>query len=114
MHPFFDPATLSEDDLRDKLSNLQNRLFSAHVMGMSQDLRVQLESIIELIEFELQGRYAVQMQKAWDSQFPDIIESEPDLKPGAEKAKVDPKSSKKKEGAERPANAPSFNKVYKN
>lgn len=114
MHPFIDPATLSDDEIRDKLQNLQTRLFAAHVMGMSYDMRSQLESIMELLELEAQSRYMAQMQKAWDDQFPNVIESEPDLRPGAEKAKADSKApKKKKEGAERPANSPSFNKVYK-
>ncbi len=116
MHPFFDASTLNDEELREKYTDLQTRLYSAHIMGMSYELRVQLESIMELIEIEQQARFAAQMQKAWDAQFPDVIETEPDLKPGAEskKAAADPKAKKKKEGApERPANVPSFNKVYK-
>ncbi|MNK54711.1 hypothetical protein D3C87_737030 [compost metagenome] len=116
MSPFFDPSTLNDEELREKLSNLQTRLFAAHAMGMSYDMRAQLESMMEQIEFEQQARFAAQMQKAWDAQFPDVIETEPDLKPGAEAAKkaANPKDKKKKEGVpERPANAPTFNKVYK-
>ena len=115
MHPFIDASTLSDEELREKLTNLQNRLFAAHAMGMSYDMRVQLETIMELIEMEQQNRFAAQMQKAWDAQFPDIIETEPDLRPGAEAKKAtDPKAAKKKkEGTERPAGMPSFTKVYK-
>lgn len=117
MHPFFDPSTLNDEELREKLQNLQTRLFAAHAMGMSFDMRSQLEAMMEVIEIEQQSRFAAQMQKLWDSQFPDVIESEPDLKPGAEakKAAADPKAARKKakEGVERPTVAPSFNKVYK-
>ncbi len=113
MHPSFDPSTLNEEELREKLSELNNRLYAAHAMGMSYELRVQLEQFIELIEFEQQMRFSAQMQKAWNDLFPDVIESEPDLKPGAEKAKETKTTKKAKEGPERPANAPMFNKVYK-
>lgn len=117
MHPFFDVSGLNDDELREKLQELQTRLFAAHIMGMSYDMRVQLESLMEQIEIEQQARFTAQMQKAWDAQFPEVIETEPDLKPGAEAKKAaDPKAARKKakEGmGERPVGMPSFNKVYK-
>jgi len=114
LHPSFDPSSLNEEELRDKLSNLNSRLYAAHAMGMSYDMRAQLETFIELIEMELQNRFAAQMQKAWNELFPDVIESEPDLKPGAEKAKEASKLPKKaNETIERPAVVPKFKKVYK-
>jgi hypothetical protein len=113
-HPFFEVSGLNEEELRDKLAQLQTRLFSAYAIGMSYDLRFQIESMIETIEMEIQARYAAQMQEAWDKMFPDVIETEPSLVPGKEtvdsKVKI---PGKKKEGVERPANMPSFNKVYK-
>lgn len=113
-HPFFEVSTLSDEDLQEKLSQLQTRLFSAHAMGMSYDLRVQLETMIETIEIESRNRYAAQMQTAWDKMFPEVIETEPTLVPGKEAVDSSKKvPGKKKEGADRPANAPSFNKVYK-
>lgn len=113
-HPFFEVSGLNEEDLRDKLAQLQTRLFSAYAMGMSFELREQIQSMIEVIEMELQARYAAQMQEAWDKMFPDVIETEPSLIPGKETADSNKKvPGKKKEGVERPAHVPSFNKVYK-
>jgi len=114
MHPFFDPVTMSDDELRDKLDSLNNRLWAAHAMGMSSDMREQLQMLIETIETEVQQRFANSMQKAWDDMFPDVIESEPDLKPQVDAKKKRPTVGNKNiEEQEKPRVAPAFNKVYK-
>lgn len=114
MHPFFDASKLSDDEIREKLGELQSRLWAAHAMAMSYDMREQIQGYIAILEQELQMRFATEMQKSWDALFPDVIETEPDLKPDAAAKKAAKEGPKKKEGVrERPANAPQFNKVYK-
>lgn len=112
MHPFFEVSTLSDEELRDKMNVLNTRLFAATAMGMSYDMRKQLTAYIEVLEQEMQNRFTVEMNKMWNAQFPEIIETEPDLKPGvvAKKNEVEQKKEGRKE---RPANAPQFNKVYR-
>jgi hypothetical protein len=112
LHPFFEVSTLSDDELREKMNELNTRLYAATAMAMSFELRQQLQAYMEAIEQEMQTRFAVDMQKAWDAMFPAVIETEPDLK----KDKLEKPSEKeqKKEGRkDRPANAPQFNKVYR-
>lgn len=114
MHPFFDPATMSDEEIREKLESLQSRLWAAHALGMSPDMREQLQMLCETLETEMQQRFAQTMQKAWDDMFPDVIESEPDLKPVTnDKKKPTKNKAKKDDGSEAPKNSPKFNKVYK-
>lgn len=112
MSAFFETSNLSEEELREKQASLSARLYSAHAMGMSYELRAQLEAMIGQIEEELRMRWSADMAKQWDAMFPDVIESEPDLKPGA-KEPTKKEKVVKTESSDSPKIPPRFNKVYK-
>lgn len=108
---FFNVSELSDDDLSEKLDKLSTKYYAASVMGMSFEIKVQLENMINLIQTELYNRSMIAAAKQWDSQFPDVIETDPveNVKPTENATKND-----KKDKAEiDPSKVPQFKKIYR-
>lgn len=114
---WFDPGKLTDEELREKLANLQQRLWATHAMGMSMEIRDQLQYYVSQIETELMARFAHETQKLWDAQFPEIIESDPEFKPQAEAKKPTTTGKAGKPGVVaddgKPKVMPTFNKTFK-
>jgi hypothetical protein len=104
----FDVNALSDDELYDKLEKINSKLYMSYVSGNSSQIVNQLTNFAQIIESELRDRYMISMQKAYNDQFPEKIESDKIVEEDTANSK---KNSTKK--TEKPSNAPRFNKVYR-
>ena len=80
MHPFFDPKPLSDDDILKKLNEVSSRLRYAQSFIGDQIMIDQLELLMESLQNERQERMNRQYFDSWNSQFPDVLESDPEFK----------------------------------
>ena len=113
MDPFQDLSSQSDDELRDRLTKIQSRIYAAHAYGMSYDMRSQLENLAQQIQDQLLMRHMVEVQQMWDDQFPDVIISDAGYDDAEKlpKTKAAAKQAEQTEQAVKPA--PKFQKVYK-
>lgn len=110
-HPFFNVKDLDDDAINKKILQLQGRLLYTQAFSGNQAMMDQMFLMLETLEAERQERYAVEAFKAYNKQFPDIIESDPEFKrKNNEAAKVDADGKPK---VERPKVQPVFTKSYK-
>lgn len=79
-HPFFDPSTLSDDEIVQKMASLTQRLMVAQWTSHNMAMRGQIQGMIEALTEERERRLQIQTQEAWDKQFPERIESDPEFK----------------------------------
>lgn len=113
---WFDPGKLTDEDLRERMATLQQKLWMTDAMGMSYEIRDQLQNFIEQIEIEMMARFAQETQKMWDAQFPDIIESDPEFKVQVETKKANNNGTVKpgqNTDDNKPKVVPVFNKTFK-
>lgn len=80
MHPFFDPKTLSDEEILKKSHEIMSRLQYAHAVVGDSIMIEQLELLLESLQIERQERMNKQTWDMWHSQFPDVIESDPEFK----------------------------------
>lgn len=108
MHPFFNAKDLDDDAINKKILELQRRLMYTNAFGANPEMMDQFYSLLEALEFERQERAAIQMNKMFNQQFPDVIESDPDFKSTKTEVTIDgtPK-------VEKPKVQPVFTKTYK-
>lgn len=111
VHPLFDAKPLSDDELVKKLSVLMSRLNYARGFIGDQDMIDQLEAMIETIQIERDERFAKQSWDAWQSQFPEVNNTDPDFK--VEK-KADERKSQRPEGKFKRPMAPMIFQVEEN
>jgi hypothetical protein len=79
-NPFFEPENMSDDELTNKLNELRRRLYMGSYSQSSVQLMQGLQNMIRQIEEVQQGRLMIQAQEAWHKMFPDVIESDPEVK----------------------------------
>lgn len=80
MHPFFDPKPLSDDDILKKLNEVSSRLRYAQAYVGDFVMIEQLELLMESLQNERQERMDRQYFDSWNSQFPEVLESDPEFK----------------------------------
>jgi hypothetical protein len=83
MHPLINAKALTDDEIMAKIGVLTQRL--AYARGMIGDVSMinNLNVILETYRSEYQERLAKQQYDAWQKQFPDVIESDPEFKKDA-------------------------------
>jgi hypothetical protein len=79
-NPFFEPENMSDEELSTKLTQLRQRLFMGSYSQSSFQLMQGLQDMIRQIEEVQQARLMIQAQDAWNKMFPDIIESDPEVR----------------------------------
>jgi hypothetical protein len=101
--PFLDLKAMSEEELLSKITTLTTRMQYAQNFVGDRTMINSLGVYLEAYQNEFQERQIVRANDQWTSQFPAIIESEPDLKI----------STVKKPGAPGgPELRPAFNKKF--
>lgn len=83
--PFLDLKSMSEDELLKKINQLSQRMSFAHGMVGDRSMIESLSHLLEAYQTEYQERLLIRAHDQWTSQFPSVIESDPDFK--EEKAK---------------------------
>jgi hypothetical protein len=81
--PGFEPKKMSDDEIVKKITNLQGKLVFAYGMGSYQIVE-QMQAMLEALQHEQQERMLIRLHEMRDRMFPDIIETEPDLRPKKE------------------------------
>jgi hypothetical protein len=74
----FDPRSLTDDDLANKLAELQAKVVYASRFS-SPGLLESLHRIMQSLEFEQRERLLRRAQEIYNKSFPDVIETDPDL-----------------------------------
>lgn len=77
--PGFDPTGMTDDELLNKQSELNQRLVYASRFSASTEMAAQFMAMISAIEHERRERVLKVAFDMRQSMFPDVIESEPDL-----------------------------------
>jgi hypothetical protein len=78
--PSFDPKTFTDDQIVKKMTELSRKIVYANRFSGSYELVVQLQNFMGVLEFERRERLYRQMYEMHNNLFPEIIETEPDLK----------------------------------
>lgn len=114
MHPFFDPKTLTDDEILKKSHEIMSRLQYAHAFVGDMHMIEQLELLLESLQIERQERMNKQAWDMWQSQFPEVIESDPEFKKSkkAEERKPAAQKERPESAFKRPANPVVFQKEY--
>jgi hypothetical protein len=110
-HPFFNVKELDDDTINKKILQLQGRLLYTQAFSGNSMMMDQMFLMLETLEAEREERYQLEVFKAYNKQFPDVIESDPEFKQkdtgkGGTNADGKPK-------VERPKVQPVFTKQYK-
>lgn len=100
---FFDPKTLSDDDLLVKQQELRDKIVWANRFG-SPDLLGNLQKILSMIEEERLERHTMAAIRLHQSQFPDIIDTD------VGRRDTDARIPERSKGAD-PANRPTIVKT---
>lgn len=99
--PFLDLKAMSEEELLNKINTLTMRMNYAQNFVGDRTMMNSLGMYLEAFQNEYQERQIIRANEQWNSQFPEIIESEPDFKvakdkkPGAPDGPVRPAFNKK-------------------
>lgn len=96
---FFDPKTLSDDELLVKQQELRDKIVWANRFG-SMALLSNLQKILTMIEDERQERFTLSAIRLHQSQFPDIIDTDVSRREADNKM---PERTRPGETANRPA-----------
>ncbi|AQW88850.1 hypothetical protein pEaSNUABM50_00321 [Erwinia phage pEa_SNUABM_50] len=57
-HPFFDPSSLSDKELYDKITEVSLRISAARSAGIQYEMIQSMFTVIQACEFEIQNRQA--------------------------------------------------------
>jgi hypothetical protein len=117
MNPFFDASRLSEDELTQKINELQSKLVWATRVYYNQDMIRQFNSYLDQLMFERDERYRKDIFSQQQKDFPKIIETDPDMKESSESdSSGKPMIAKKnnRQGEFTGSNRPSIIKKYVN
>lgn len=112
MHPFFSAGDLDDEALGQKIMELQQRLIAAHMISGNPQIMDQLGLLLETLEAERQERGARELQRMWSSQFPDVIESDPEFRKDTTKDSDSTTGGSTKK-FDRSKVQPAFNKTYR-
>jgi hypothetical protein len=103
--PGFDPSSMSDDELMTRQAELSRRLVWASRWSGSGDMTSQFQMMLMAVEGERRDRMLKLMFAERQKMFPEIIETEPDLKVKAPVAKDDDRDkrmiNRRKVGRER-------------
>lgn len=83
--PFLDLKSMSEEDLMSKIATLTTRMQYAQNFAGDRSMINSLGMYLEAFQNEFQERQIIRANEQWNSQLPEIIESEPDLQIAAAK-----------------------------
>lgn len=109
-HPFFNVKDLDDDAINKKILQLQSRLMYANAFSGSHEMADQMLLMLESLEMEREERYMVEVNKMYQKQFPDVIESDPEFKKDRNTSSVGDNGKPK---VERPKVQPVFTKTFK-
>lgn len=79
-HPLFDVKQFSFEQLIEKTNELQQRIVYARMYNMDDNAIEQLELILNSLQLEQLDRYRRMEYDYINSQYPEIIESDPEFK----------------------------------
>lgn len=83
--PFLDLKAMSEEELLGKITTLRTRMQYAQNFVGDRTMINSLGMYLEAFQNEFQERQIIRANEQWTSQFPEVIESEPDFKVAAAK-----------------------------
>ena len=83
--PFLDLKAMSEEELLSKITTLTTRMQYAQNFVGDRTMINSLGMYLEAFQNEFQERQVIRANDQWNSQFPEVIESEPDFKVAAAK-----------------------------
>lgn len=113
MNPIIDPSVYSDDELQEKIFELQKKLYMASVyMSQGSGVIENIQSLLDMFTEEYRNRRMLEMMKQWDAQFPDVIHTDPEFAEPKDKAtKV---AASKKSSVKASGDRPVFNKTFRN
>ena len=103
-NPFLDTKSMSDEEILSKMTLVNQRMMYAQNVVGDQSMIASLGSYLDALQAEYQERINLRMQQQWNSQFPEVIESDPDFKTV--------KAGKKSGVAGNPDLQPKFNKKF--
>lgn len=77
--PFLDLKAMSEEELLSKITTLRTRMQYAQNFVGDRTMINSLGMYLESFQNEFEERQIIRANEQWNNQFPEIIESEPDL-----------------------------------
>ena len=117
MNPFFNTGKLSEDELTQKINELQAKLTWASRVYYNADMVRQFNFLLDQLMFERDERYRKEIFAQQQKDFPKIIETDPDMKENKESegtSKPGISVVKSKHGEFSGTNRPTIIKKYTN